>query len=76
MSSNEESLTKKIVDLFERFVRDIITAVSTLDLATRDLDMIQQVFLIRRSRAGLAGTIAAKEGVMKVNQCEELYFIC
>ena len=69
---NGGTMTRKNVDRFQRFVRGTMTAANTLDLATRDLNMIQRASSARRSRAGLAGTVAAKGGVMKVSQCREL----
>lgn len=49
-----------------------MTAVNTLDLATRDLDMIQRAKARRTARAGLGGTVAAKGRVIEVCQCREL----
>lgn len=69
-------MIRKSVERFQRYVRGIMTAANTLDLITRDLDMIQRAFMKRKTRAGLAGTVAAKGGVMKVSQCRELCSIC
>ena len=65
-------MTRKTVDRLQRYVRGTVTAVSTLDLTARDLDQMQQAFMKRKTRAGLAGTVAAKGGVMKVSQCRKL----
>ena len=54
------------------FVRDIMTAASTLDLASQDLDMIQQISITRQTRAKLASIVVAKGGVLKVKQYREL----
>ena len=66
------TITRKSVDRFQRYVRGTMTAANTLDLTTRDLDMMQRASMKRKTRAGLAGTVAAKGGVMKVSQCREL----
>lgn len=69
---NGGTMTRKNVDRVQRFVRGTMTAANTLDLTTRDLNMFQHASSARRTRAGLAGTVAAKGGVMKVSQCREL----
>ena len=66
------TMTRKNVDRFQHYVRGTLIAANTLDLTTRDLNMIQRASTTRRARAGLAGTVAAKGGVMKVSQCREL----
>ena len=72
VGSNGGTMTKKVVDRFQRFVRGAIISADALDLATRDLDMIQRARISRQARAGLGGQVAAKGGVMKVSQCRKL----
>ncbi len=69
---NGGTMTKKVVDGFQRFLRGTMVAADTLDLTTRDLASMQRATTSRKARASLGGQVAAKGGVIKVSQCREL----
>lgn len=74
VESNGSDITmiKKSVDRFQRYVRGTMIAANTLNLIIRDLIMMQQASMKRKTRAELADTVASKKEVMKISQCREL----
>jgi hypothetical protein len=69
---NGGTMTKKVVDGFQRFLRGTMVAADTLDLITRDLEVMQRAITSRKARASLGGQVATKGEVIKVSQCREL----
>ena len=57
----------------QQFIKGSITMAHKLELADRDLKVIQDATNARKKRASLGGTVAAKGGVIKASQCRELH---
>jgi hypothetical protein len=69
---DENNMNQKTVQRFQRFVRDSMTVVSTLNLITRDLEVMQRVITSRKARASLENQMTAKSEIIKISQCREL----
>lgn len=76
VDSGENITITKMIDKFQRFVREIITSVDILNLIIRDLNIIQRVKTTRKIRFGLSDQVIAKERIIKISQCKKLCSIC
>ncbi len=69
---NERIMIKKIIDDFQRFLRNTIVIVDTLNLIIRDLASMQRIITSRKARTSLEDQMIAKDEVIKVSQCRDL----
>lgn len=68
-------MIKKNVDCFQRYERNTMIIVNTLNFIIKNFIMIQQVFMKRKIRAKLNWHNCIKKKIMKINQCRKLCFI-
>jgi hypothetical protein len=69
---NERIMIKKMIDDFQRFLINTMMTVDTLNLITRDLEVMQRIITSRKARASLEDQMAAKSEVIKISQCRKL----